>query len=441
MMTKSKIIYRALAGMVALAMVFAISFNAFAYGDHYAVDDPVEYSNPAEVSNDVAISSEEALEIAMAFIHDYMILIPDTKWTNETEIQDIVTLYDVDNNITGYSVELSADGAGNGYVIVSAYDDVDLIMEYSDETDPLYKLLEPDEDNETILYTDTLEYYIINDEDEIIDLNQREVDEEDITNSFESMGNQQTRERNLMVLAEVEENASFVDDVVSGSLESPEASGVGSDGTIINPFDWLGGGYTAYQWNNPYEQYCSFWLMSRFNGLPGSVTGGGHCGATALTNIMYMQRNCGDFPSAPSAVNILFGNVGQRWNTATATSYSGQIANNWIEDCYSSYGRTAWASYVRFTGSGTDNNNIYGYVRTCIDRRHPLWIDVQAASNTAYNYNGGAHAVAGYAYTRLQNDQTGYFSSFIKVMDGWHASGRYLAMGSFRGRIHEINLR
>ena len=49
MMTKSKIIYRALAGMVALAMVFAISFNAFAYGDHYAVDDPVEYSNPAEV--------------------------------------------------------------------------------------------------------------------------------------------------------------------------------------------------------------------------------------------------------------------------------------------------------------------------------------------------------------------------------------------------------
>ena len=74
--------------------------------------------------------------IASFFVRDFQSM-PDTMWTSETEIANVVTMYDVDGSVSAYSCELETAGDETGYVVKSAYPDSEnVILEFSDTAAP-----------------------------------------------------------------------------------------------------------------------------------------------------------------------------------------------------------------------------------------------------------------------------------------------------------------
>lgn len=100
------------------------------------------------VLDDYRITEEIATFIAEFFVQDYEAY-HETAWTNETSVSNVITLYDVDKLPVAYSVELTTNGIDSGYVVISAYSDVEnIILEFADEARPLYDEFDNwDEDN------------------------------------------------------------------------------------------------------------------------------------------------------------------------------------------------------------------------------------------------------------------------------------------------------
>lgn len=91
---------------------------------------------------------------------------------------------------------------------------------------------------------------------------------------------------------------------------------------------------------------------------------------------------------------------------------------------------------VRYTNANFSN------IKSQIDSYRPfiLWLYKEQ------NYgNSSAHALAAFAYNRLQSQTTGYLASYLKVADGYVGRGRYLNIGSLQNtstsnaRIYPIN--
>ena len=94
-------------------------------------------ASAANVSSSSSIPENVAEIIASYFVDDYSTM-PDSKWTTDTVIVDTVTMYDVDGAVSAYSFELGTYGVDTGYVVVSAYPDVEhVILEFSDSAEPI----------------------------------------------------------------------------------------------------------------------------------------------------------------------------------------------------------------------------------------------------------------------------------------------------------------
>ena len=99
-----------------------------------------------EIEDDnLQISAEVAGYIAEFFIRD---MIPSgmTVWSEETQVTEVVPMYDAQGeNITAYAVELT-----EGFIVVTGYVDCSsLILEWSDTGLPTYKQSE----SEAIVYS------------------------------------------------------------------------------------------------------------------------------------------------------------------------------------------------------------------------------------------------------------------------------------------------
>lgn len=107
--------------------------------------------------NDLSINEEVAEYIAQFFVED-MMATGQTTWETEPTLVETVPMYDENGeDITAYTVELS-----NGYVVVSAYIDVpNIILEWADEAEPVYSLIDvPLSNTGKIVYTGALNYFV-----------------------------------------------------------------------------------------------------------------------------------------------------------------------------------------------------------------------------------------------------------------------------------------
>ena len=119
---KSRVVWRKISSLLFVA-VFALTLFLPVSADEM-------------VSN---IDAETAALIATAFVTDNVQMNIGSTWTEDTEVSNVVTMYDTNGSTSAYSVEFETNGQSNGYVIVSAYVDVEnLILEYADEAEPLY---------------------------------------------------------------------------------------------------------------------------------------------------------------------------------------------------------------------------------------------------------------------------------------------------------------
>ena len=413
------------------------------------------------------VSANDAAAIALSFVSDNVNLdASNTAWTKNTKIKDVVTLYDANGNITAYNVDLCKNNGSKGdqgYVVVSAYDTLDdLVTEYSDTAAPVYDTLNP-QNGDKILYAGTLDYYKEDSKGNITNLDGNKVNKSDVQNSFKNMKNNSNKAKNDKTIKSAKNNEAMANNVEKGNLDDSQevstvsttgdnfalpGSGTSSDGTIIDPAGWasgqFGGTFTSIESLNPFENYCSYYTMDYFSAnkhvVVNGVDYGTNCFPTSMVNLMFIYKWMGriSLPSQQDTYNaaaqIAVRDSVYSYNIPMSTGLG--YINNAIVDTFKNYGYTIWCSYVQI-----DNNNYtntYNYARSYINAGHPMSIYIQQGS-TVYG-NGGAHEVVGYAYTRFQSAQTGNLSSFVKIMDGWNSSGRYLSLSDYRGAIYEVNL-
>ena len=341
-------------------------------------------ASAANVSSSSSIPENVAEIIASYFVDDYSTM-PDSKWTTDTVIVDTVTMYDVDGAVSAYSFELGTYGVDTGYVVVSAYPDVEhVILEFSDSAEPIYEIFNVGTND--IVYTGGLNYY-------------KEMENGELLTAD---GNTISKSSALTPLSD-SRNSSFL----------PVQTR-----TISDPFAWAesyyDGTFSAVEWKNAFEDSCEFLTTTQFN-VVNSVSYDNHCGPTAITNLIVLVGNYRNYaPVKNVSVSSIFSKVAQYgishgyYSKATGTLTS--TSNKYIKEAFASYNISTSVSTVPIS---------YTNVKNAINSYKPLHLKV--LSNSIY----GDHSVVGYAYTVLENQYDDRIS-FVKIEDGWATSGRFL---------------
>ncbi|WP_333818640.1 hypothetical protein [Evtepia gabavorous] len=221
------------------------------------------YAAEREIQSEAPMITEEVAQIiASYFLRDYQ----DEAgccWDTNTAIVNSVIMYNLEEEISAYSFELATSGVESGYIVVSAYPDVEnVILEFSDTATPVYEPFNLSV-GEKIIYTGGLNYFKESVDGTFFAVNGKTLQKNQIETPLES------------IRSEKYLPASFRD------YEYP----------IKDPIAWAnkyyGGPFYAKSWKNSFEDYCEFWRTSDFKTVNGT-TYSSHCGPTAITNLIRM---------------------------------------------------------------------------------------------------------------------------------------------------------
>ena len=355
-----------------------------------AIVPPEDAVNPG-ITDSNTIPEEVAEEIALLFINDYKTF-PDIAWTDDTMISETVAMYHVDGTISAYTFELATDGEPSGYVVISGYGDVpNKILEFSDSNVPVYAQMDM-AGSDRVVYTGVLNYFAENVSGQLRAVDGTVVARSEIPTPLSDMRS--------------EEHLPAV-------LQNPDAS-INVTYPITDPIDWAdtwyAGPFTAYEWRNVLEPYCSFRTTSSFSGYSG------HCTPTAITNELEIGgRYRGDSQITIYPASYIFSQVAQLGVNRGYYQNPGGTDRDYVN----TYIREAFALFNIFVAV-TTTPVTYERVKNAIDANNPIHI-----STYDHSYYG-THALVGYAYNRVISETTGNFISFIKVADGWEYGGRYI---------------
>ncbi|MEE0256879.1 hypothetical protein [Evtepia sp.] len=352
-------------------------------------------SPASEASQDGLIPENVAYIMATYFVRDAQTM-EDSKWNDDTEISDTVTMYDVDGQVSAYSFELETNGKDAGYIVVSAYRDVESkILEFSDTAEPVYEALDLVKED-TVVYTGGLNYFKKVDAGRLISVDGNVVKSEEVSTPLQDS-------RDAMYRAQPQQPL-----VTTSEIDDPAAWAKSE----------YGGTFTATEWKNAFENYCKFRTMDTFSQVNG-VNYSNHCGPTAITNLLEIVARYRGYSGVPyNNITQVFSQVAQFGISKgyfINDVYTGfDTSTAYVKECFSLYS---------INTSVTNKTINYNNVKTAINGYNPLFIALQ--SHGIY----GSHFVTGYAYTCFTNE-SGQTASFIKIADGWNSSGRYLPLSA-----------
>lgn len=387
---------------------------------------------PSDVVNgyDVNIIPSNVAEIlALRFVEANADAGLTASWTEDTVASDVVPMFDENGTPTAFSVELSTNGVDTGYVVISAYPDVEsYILEYADAADPLYEDLELAED-EAVVYVAPLTYLKDDGSNVLVGVQGERVTRSNVENEFADL-------RDAEVLAEKRDAITqiFSQEPVASTMSASANDGTDGYGTIVDPLLYIqavygGGTYSAYEWKNILENHTNHRVMDSFN----SVHPNFNCGPTAVTNLIETAGNYYNINSIK----------GKNINTIYSNIESIGVENNWFgldyidENGNPVYG-TFWVYMDDYIDAALDSYGVshqnvntltssslsYSTIKQKIDTNQLCILGV--VGHDTYGY----HFVYPYAYTRFKSSQTGYYKSFLKVADGWSSNGRYIDMST-----------
>lgn len=192
---------------------------------------------------------------------------------------------------------------------------------------------------------------------------------------------------------------------------------------ITDPFEWADEYYegpfvaTDY-WQNDFEGYCNYRTTGDFSGYQN------HCGPTAITNLIEMIGGYHDYSAITSEdYDDIFEDVAEYGidndyyvNSSSGTTYWATLPD-YIEGAFDLFDVTV--TVTNYTAT-------YNRIKTELENQRPFYLTLY--DHTYY----GNHGVAGFAYTRLQSQTTGYYLSFVKIADGWAHSGRYMDISAIQ---------
>lgn len=379
-------------------------------------------------SADPAISSDDAYWIAAIFVADVINTVSDTKWSSDTTIADIVTMYDETDAVSAYTVKLTVDSEDNGYVVVSAYDDTSLVLEYSDQANPIFDAMNLTA-TDKVIYTGALQYYKEDKNGNVTTVEKKNANKKALKNELKALKKDKEQKENAKILKKLQKKNSTTDGY----------SGAGTDGfgTITNPITYAnatyGGTFSANSVRrNDFESYVPFYTTNMFDLISYQGSNGqtiianftNQCGPTTITNFLHLYRNAYTYPNINTNKLTVFLDVAQ--NSSINNGYFSLTGNGTTKTSYPNYIKNAF-SYYGYNVTTQLRTFSFAVVRTEIDGQRPFILSLSSDDKSQPYSN---HAVLVYAYNQLANSSTGYLKSFIKVADTWSTSGRYIDVSS-----------
>lgn len=363
----------------------------------------------------VTVTKSEAVSIAEDFISD-MIASGCTEWDSSTKIKKTVKLYDQTNTVNAYCMELTS-----GYIVVSAYLDSDcLIPEWSDIGKPLYSTFK-DSGYGTgkIIYLGGYEYYLNKNSSNAYDLNGKVVAKTSMNNHFKSARNTNNIPLSTFGL-------------------TPSKGRAASSGPITNPIvdanTAYNGDFVCSEYTNVWEPYIEKNSSGQYNLFCGTDANSygwyASCGPVAITNIVETYKN--RYPSnyyipenRKQLINIIASHGtshntnGIQWYINGTNIYAGTSQYTEHKYIYSCFTKD-----FKISCSVTPYDTSYANIKASLDKGGLVYINV---FNHSYY---GSHAMMCYAYTRLRDNNTGYYKTYLKVADGFSRSPRYVDLAT-----------
>lgn len=449
---------RRLIGMF-LSFVMVISlFAGIPFGQALATD-----------SQGAPIDIDTATSVALIFVADMIHSDPDPSvtWTDSTQISNTQTMYDAGGNVAAYTFELANGEVQCGYVVVSAYENQNLIQEYAYTRTPIYNSMNAIV-SDKVIYTGALGYYIEDASGQVTDENMHKVDKSNIKQ--QNIGNGQIKNGNAAILNDIKQKGAIKNKDVSGKINMnpnanpnsyssngnhygdkngnngnhnglyngsgskldilPTYSGPGTDGygTIKDPVPYAnntyGGTFTCNgNYVNSYEPYCSYFTtgLASQNSLTSKYTGG-TCGPVAVTNLIRLYGNKDNKSSVKNATDYSIMDTVVKAGVASGYCSSVGGANNnpgLVVVGFKAYGYT--------TVSSSQVAYSFSQAQTELQNCTPFLLYLSQNGGSPYTSTGTAHDVACYAYTQFVQSGTNAIKSFLKVEDGWSSDGgRYI---------------
>ena len=364
--------------------------------------------------NDIGVITEnEAKQLAILFIAKN-INNDDISWDNNTKINNTVALYDEYNEVTGYSVELTNNGASNGYVVISAnaYDE-NIIKEFSSQLDPLYKEV-ISEKIDRVYHISPLEYYVEN--------NNKVLSLDGINMSKQTFVRMVENNMSDVVTADVS-GVNKENNVVNYNVELIRENPIeitpfvtGSQGTsIYNPLTWLSSQYssTATWTNDGYGTLEPGITAFRQSDLE---TDANNCSITAIATVVYYYRHIKGYEDIDDSITDIYETVREK---AVARGYSAEDGtdywdiDNILTDTFSEYGYDMEGN--------NDYINLWNTVKSEITNN---WSPVILSMTGGY-YDNHTVTIVGWTQFKSSEDEDEVVR-FLKVYDGWTTSNRYI---------------
>ena len=104
--------------ILALMLAFSTSVPVFAAGE-------TQIGSQTEM----AIPSESIMEV----VEENSNIDPTCPWTADTQVKEVIPTYDLDNQVNGYILNLSTDGADTGYLVYNISSGEPVLMEFGYE--------------------------------------------------------------------------------------------------------------------------------------------------------------------------------------------------------------------------------------------------------------------------------------------------------------------
>ena len=347
-----------------------------------------------------------------------------TDWDSNTSILDCVTTYDVDGeSVTSYTFELTCS-----YVTVAPYLDMPSpILEWSDESDPVYVDFGYINSDEKVIYLGPVDYYLDNGSTQLQTLEGSQIPRTAADGSLLEFRNKANISCKLQEeICELKAQAKICADSGISRISSDNYPG----GYITDAAEFARnvykGNWTCIDWENNWENYANFYTKYE-------VSYDLACGPIAITNAIKMY---GNKYNKSTIKNTSEGTIFEKIRTLKNSSGKRYYTDNeWIVDEMifevDDYIDSAFSKYSANPNVlGPFDCTVYNMQRGC-DSNRLMYINLDRYMNLGYvdTPYGGDHAVIGYAWSLMEGqggDDNGPFY-FIKICDGVHSSGRYLS--------------
>ena len=375
--------------------------------------EPVLAANVEIETNETTsyFSEVEAADIALLFVYNN-IGTEGNDWSMDTIIDEVYSLYDFDDNITGYTFKLSTKEKYSGYITVSVNQNEMPIQEFSFTDMPIFEenlsedilkntdkrtfkeksKIDSDSKKEhkknKIVFNGPLEYYV-NKEDCYYDLENKSV-------TRSSLKKQQKTDKQVQISNKVLKN------IITESHMGKEYDGQLEGYAISNHITYMADRYTDYEYERGYE-------LIGFVGLDMSKFGGDNdCTLVSITAVANWYRST--YPNIPDSTSEIYNDVleiGKKHGYTTSGGTDPTKIDNIVEDVFKKWGYTIDASntYAWSFNTFVEQINQPNY--------NPLLFNIA----TGY-YASHTVTVIGYRDYNV--------ADFLLVKDNWSTSTRYI---------------